>query len=575
MSAKIEESEIVLDESGSIPIQESRSGLNLFQLLMLAAAPLSNSSDETLRREVLIVFEHLETLVRTLNRLIRFDCHDRVSWVKSRHNETNRFYLRVIDMPLFELLRLQDENDLGDPAEPTVALYRKLFAGGRPTTVYIPWGYSYPALEKVLSKLPPLDSTFLIDPGDFVTMPDESRYTRLYDDESRLTAEIDTQEANVSICPEWPEFTVPIELRKKRPFDKETHDKSALWLLDANQLEALEKKLAHTSESDLLSLDAAVFSSNDQVRLAVRCRTNIDRHKAFFTGMTECYREWLSGQGTSILFLPSGYELYPSLRRETYLKALGIAGLVDDTAVFIPNAQGPPMLLHFPNSMFQSMRRTLVDYRITVNKQEIEKIIDASILDYDDFEIIAGDTQKENNLRDPETRRGRKKAAKQEAVSTSADGTAGRSSPKNSGPVQPKVIGYQEMKSIVRKARDIRYRNYTIPFDEMLSKREWQKLNQATGVHSAKTMDLIPSGLSNLLRENYLGIPQLLLQHRSHKQKQTTIEKLNAIFTDALGILPNSNTLKTSLVKLFGPTGIKITRSSITIQPPPSEDGKD
>ncbi|MCP4750944.1 MAG: hypothetical protein GY866_08630, partial [Proteobacteria bacterium] len=46
-------------------------------------------------------------------------------------------------------------------------------------------------------------------------------------------------------------------------------------------------------------------------------------------------------------------------------------------------------------------------------------------------------------------------------------------------------------------------------------------------------------------------------------------------FTDALGILPNSNTLKTSLVKLFGPTGIKITRSSITIQPPPSEDGKD
>ncbi|MCP4756907.1 MAG: hypothetical protein GY866_39090, partial [Proteobacteria bacterium] len=131
VSAKIEESEIVLDESGSIPIQESRSGLNLFQLLMLAAAPLSNSSDETLRREVLIVFEHLETLVRTLNRLIRFDCHDRVSWVKSRHNETNCFYLRVIDMPLFELLRLQDENDLGDPAEPTVALYRKLFAGGR------------------------------------------------------------------------------------------------------------------------------------------------------------------------------------------------------------------------------------------------------------------------------------------------------------------------------------------------------------------------------------------------------------------------------------------------------------
>ncbi len=566
--------------SDSIKVEDVRQGLNMAQVLMLGQTRWNNTSDETLRREVLILFQKEEPLRQTILRLIRAGCDNQTSWMKWRINQKDQYLLKVQNIPLFELLTLQDEYDVKPESEKNgegCRIFRRLFIkkdeipsqDDRPSNFFVPWGYYYPALEDLLGRISGENTDLLVEKNKVTEIPREG-FIRIYDPQSKLNVSIPTRETPVVKKIDWPPLPIPIKLRRKRI--KDGKKRAVIWLVDISpdnkgkRLKQIQEQIYATPEGGIRQLDAAVLEAEEKIFLAVKSTQDPVRYGGNFLGLEgKAFEEWRFEKDKRLtLFLPVGYELFPSLFYGTYLDALGISGFSSEDVLLhqkeagLEEQENELTLLHLPSNHFQSLRDTLVEYSAKINRSEISRIMESATLDFVPFEVSMDQGDRKDEIPGEDREERPMMGESSPPTEVAATPVSGDLSQENENGFRP------EMEHLIAKARAGRLKKEKEPFHTLLDEEEWQKLLTLTYACSPEKLQSLPPVLFAFLFAGDLDLKNLFADF---KEGEAILGKLRVIFSAALSILPeqDAQALGSLLERILGKNNIQIDGSQLTI----------
>ncbi len=352
---------------------------------------------------------------RTVERLLALG-RDDVTVTELRDADGEALLLRLANAPRYLLMRAHDE-----PAEGVRAYVR---AGDG--DLWVAFGYAHPLAglasralrEHRRRAFVDADGTWrFVDPG----APARSVYDVL---ETRFEA----RAAEWSASPGGERFRITLRLAPAPAVDPE------LWLLDADQLLAMEPLVESMADAELARFTISRNHTSAGVRYVLQelVRPNVSRLGVRVSDLLGV-AGYARAAGVDNLYLPVGRRLAPAMRRDELRALLG----TDAARLVVVTEDGDgPCLVSLTNPE-ESTLRSWVEYVATDRRAELDRLVDDSVFDWPELAVErppvvaegrrrADESDEKESRRPPTTRRRPEPAAPAAETQTTAGDEAAR-----------------------------------------------------------------------------------------------------------------------------------------------------
>ncbi|MCB9703779.1 MAG: hypothetical protein H6711_17920 [Myxococcales bacterium] len=277
------------------------------------------------------------------------------------------FAVKVRAPPLYLLMRARD----GGAADEV-----EVYARDGQSALWVAWGHAHPLAGAAAAQLARSGQMALVDrQGNWLRGPVEWRTRSIYD---ALLPELDARREVLHVEPGERRFRITLRLAAGPLADPE------LWLLDPDQLLALEPLIASASGDELGRLTIARLSDGRRARylLRERVRPGVPRLGARISESLEV-AGFARVAGADNLYLPVGRRLSPMLRRDDLRRLLG---LDEAHTVIVAEDRDGPQIITAP-AVDEAPLQRWIDYVATDRRLALDELLERSVFEFPEATI--------------------------------------------------------------------------------------------------------------------------------------------------------------------------------------------
>lgn len=302
---------------------------------------------------------------RTVERLLALG-RDDVTVTELRGPDGDALLLRLADAPRYLLMRAHEE-----PAEGVRAYVR---AGDG--ELWVAFGYAHPLASLASRALRDGRRRALVDAdGTWRFVDPDAPARSVYD---VLETRFEARSSEWSASPGGERFRITLRLAPAPASDPE------LWLLDADQLLALEPLVESMSDAELARFTISRSASPAGARYVLQelVRPNVSR-LGVRVGDLLGVAGYARAPGVDNLYLPTGRRLAPAMRRDELRALLGTDAA---RAVVVTEDADGPCLVSLTNPE-ESTLRSWVEYVATDRRVELDRLVEQSVFDWPELAV--------------------------------------------------------------------------------------------------------------------------------------------------------------------------------------------
>ncbi|MEZ4384993.1 MAG: hypothetical protein R3A79_26925 [Nannocystaceae bacterium] len=314
--------------------------------------------------------------------------------------EARVFAVKVRAPPIYLQMRARDDE------RAAVQVYARDDA----SPLWVAWSFSHPLAEAAAADLRRRDQTALVDRrGRWLRGPAQWHTRSIYD---ALLPEIDARQATLRPVEGDLRFAIELRLAPGPAVDAE------LWLLDADELLALEPLIEGATGDELSRLTVARLTDGRRARYLLR-----ERVRPGVPPIAARVSEALGADGyarvagADNLYLPSGRRLRPMLRRDDLRRLLR---LDEAHTVILEEDRDGLAVIQVP-AVDEAPLLRWIDYVATDRRLALDQLLERSVFEFPDVSIAWPEVERVRPERPPPRERGPKKRPKRARVRIVAD----------------------------------------------------------------------------------------------------------------------------------------------------------